>query len=872
MQSSYYTPGKLFGVKASPSPTPAPKAVAQPVVNKTPQPVYNQPAVVNKPTTPQLKMNMPTQPVAKTFPVVKPQPVQTNPNGKIFTGNLLQKGLDVISLPLYAGAGFLKGMNQATLDRQAQAGKKGKSLSQVEDPVTGILRSVGSGFAHVPEAVSNRETFSSNDTAGQYGITNPVAKFAANLGADLAVPSVPLGRLASMLGKGAKYIPGVADAASKASTIVSNFAKTTPFIYKAAEVVNPYFRNPEAGTVLTQTQNAAAKRVSDLYQTLRSLTQDMTPEMQARVGRVLEGNPVGKGALTVLERKAVDTIRPIIRSVGKEVQDLGYLSEETIKKFKRGYMPHIFEDTMTNMQSATRRIEPGVSGTFFKKRKGAEGYIQQFAPAVFKGIGTEMKDIEAAKGYREIAQKFGETVAKGSEEAASNFIKNEKIRRMFQTTKLPNEIIDYINRTKTVDKPTTYAGKAFESTLNYWKAAKTIYNPAYHIRNLMSNQILSDMSTGRGIPRTLTDYVRAVANYRGKGDQRIVKAAEDAGIIRRSNFYSSLDEFLQNAGFGKKTGIKGALSKVNDGVRQLQQVTEDTAKLSVFKTWVQKGADAAKLSYDEALKTPEILQAAAKKAEEAIFSPYNISAAERSNVGKAFPFYSFTRQALPFTAKTVANNPNRITKYYRAQDAVEQLSPDNGMSRDQRPDNMQNLVRLPGEDQQGRQRYFDPSYILPWGNFLDPGGSQGKLPFGLSFNPIVSEAYNQASNYDPYTGSPIADSNIPEVAAGQRAMHAVRTFEPAAVTTLRDKVIPAFQGQKDYAGRTRSPLQSVVDAFGLKTQKVSPAELRSRVQAKDVASRRSFQLEADKIRKDPNKTSEQKTREILRLREVYQSR
>ena len=59
----------------------------------------------------------------------------------------------------------------------------------------------------------------------------------------------------------------------------------------------------------------------------------------------------------------------------------------------------------------------------------------------------------------------------------------------------------------------------------------------------------------------------------------------------------------------------------------------------------------------EAIKNKAWIRGAVDKAEEAIFSPYRISQAERNLVSRLVPFYSFARQALPFTLKTLANNP-----------------------------------------------------------------------------------------------------------------------------------------------------------------------------------------------------------------------
>lgn len=854
MKSSYYTPGKLYGAQAA-APTPAVPQQNKPVVMPKP--------VAAKPVPVPVKQ-------AQPLPAADPYKPTPNPHGKYMSGNILQKAIDVISTPYYATAGLLQGAAKKA-EQHKQEGYYDKTSRGVGF-LKGQLTELKEGIKNVPQGVANRRAISAApgdyNLAGDYfGVKNKAGQTALNFGASLLAPNLPIG---AAISKGSSLVktiaPSVVNSASKAAANISNAAKSTPAVYKPIEWVNPYFRNKEAGKILQGVEDTAGQRVNDLYNVIKRTSKGLNSGEQQAVGAALEGKatPINQKLIDI-----VNEIRPIIKKVGEEAKEAKLLKQETLDKFKDGYMPHTFfnPEKIESIFSNVRKTAPQISGKFFEKRKGKEGYIQEYAPAVFKGIGTEMKDIEAKKGYLELVKRFGTKVKKGSEESAHRLINNEKVATVFRGYKMPSEIIDYINRSVSVSK-----SDRMDKALNYWKAAKTIYNPAYHIRNLMSNQILSDMSTGRGIPRTIVDYVRAIKQYRGKGDQTIVNAAEKVGLIKRNNFYESLDEFLNEAGFGQKTGIRSIGTKFNNGIRNFQKVTEETSKLSVFKTWVDKLAKQAGKSYDDALNDVEILKQAANKAEEAIFSPYRIGAAERNVIGKAFPFYSFTRQALPFTVKTAAKNPERITKYYRGKDAVESLSSDEGINQDDRPKEMRGMVRLPTKDAEGRNKFFDPTYILPWGNFQDLGGEQGKLPFGLSVNPFISEAIGQISNFDAYTQQPIARSNIPEVARGERIKHFQRTMQPTVVGTIQDKLIPAFQGKTDYAGRTRGKVQAIVDALGFKTQKVSPAEMNKKTRSKSDKELRSLQDEAKSIINDNRLTEEEKSERLIRLREIYNNR
>jgi hypothetical protein len=545
------------------------------------------------------------------------------------------------------------------------------------------------------------------------------------------------------------------------------------------------------------------------------------------VGQILEGaTNIGPA-----DQKLLQIAKPISEfadQVGKEAVDLGLLNPESYQKYKGQYMTHIFQD-MTSGGSLFSKssVVPKISGQFFKHRTGAEGYVQQFSPAVFKGLGTEIKDIETANMLKQVGEKtgqvMGENLAPGMVDAATA-LTNSKAAKVLSGTSIPQSVADILNKYSEIQKPGVY-----QKIMGAWKAGKTIYNPAYHVRNLFSNQILSDMSTGRGA-MTIPDYVKSVASYLGKGDQKFFDAAETSGLIKRQGFGQTLDEFMKSAGLVKPEAqnigqkVVQGVGKVGQKMADFQQFSEDTAKLSVFKVWLEKFAEQAGKSVDEALQDPNIIKFAKDKAEEAIFSPNRINKAERSLASKYVPFYSFTRQAVPFTAKTLVNNPSRLTKYEKAKTAVESLSPEGSANNPTLPDYRQGQVRLPYKDKAGNYAYLDPQYIMPYGNFGDTGMTQGRLPFGLSVDPFATELAQQTFNKDLYFGQPIAKSNIPAEAAKQRIAHVARTVLPQLYTTLTSKLAPAMTGQLDYAGRERGKIMSILDAAGIKTSIFRPEE------------------------------------------------
>lgn len=677
---------------------------------------------------------------------------------------------------------------------------------------------------------------------------------------------IPFGKIGGVIGKVGSKIDDVVKL-SKFGDKLMDTARATPAIYKVAEKFSPYFRNPEFGKLMKETEGITSKRLNDLYGLIKTTAKNMSPEQQRRIGAVLEG---GIDTSAKYEKLAAP-LRELTEKIGQEAVDLGILSKKSFAKYKGVYMKHIFEKyiDVSKTQGFVKRVAPGIGKQFAQKRRGVEGYIKEFSAPTFAGIGAGIKDIEAAKFYKKLATDFGtgvEVVRKGRKivqrvvpdgfQFASHAITNSKVAKFFKNKALPTSIIEYINKTSEVKKVT-----GWDKMINAWKAGKTIYNPAYHVRNLVSNQILSDMSTGRGLVRTVGDYVGAVKQYIGKGNQKFVDAASSIGIIKQKRFGAALDEFLEMAEVVEKS--KGR--KVLDFPRKLQTITEETSKLNVFKSWVDKLAKQAGKSVDEALKDPELLKKAAEKAEEAIFSPYRLNQTERGIAKDLIPFYSFTRQVVPFTAKTLVSNPARLAKYGKAQREVENFS-----ENQTRPSYAENFVRLPFKNKTGEQAYFDPTYIYPFGNVFE-SGERGKLPFGLGFNPVFTEVAQQMANKDFYYDQPITKYES-EGMGGEnlrsRIGHAARTAAPQFLSNMASKVIPAATGKPDYAGRERNLTQSLIDSLlGIKTQFIGSQKGVLDQYYKSKANTRSKQNDIKKIINDNSLTEEQKRKLLQKVLE-----
>lgn len=944
---------------------------------------------------------------------VAQQPVA--PKRKIFDGNFIQDAFDLVRIPEYAQASFVEGGANYAKSKNILKDAPFQHISEIPNVVAAGIKAIPEGVKGAKEYGREEGNF---NIGKEMGIKNELAQTAVNFATSLNAPNVPLGVVTKAT--------GLNKLGSKIMGKTANVLRKTEPIAKAIETFNPYFRNPEMGKLVKAAEERTQGRLNKLYQTITRVTKDLKPGEQARIGQILEGGVTTNPKYAEIAKE----IGAISDEVGEQAVRLGLLKPEVYQQFKGNYMTHIWNELSQKGTASdlftNRKVVPQVSGQFFKKRKGAEGYIKEFGPAVMKGLGTEIRDIEKATLLKQIANRYGKKaeelvptenmgsmlvnellknspkVRKGLGEAQKGFvspdeigpellkvfqeyqparkkvgegigmgveavaknvrggnelfrarlnpteaklfartiwgdeekervysyvmqsmgyaptqgnlevflnkvgklpdIKKSKLKlaldplvrdipdgfnyapkeltstktgKLLENVALPGSVIDTLNKTTKTSSP-----NLLDKVTNAWKKGKTIYNPAYHVRNKVSNQVLSDMSTGDGLVKTVAGDVVAGRELSGKGNQAFVEAARQVGLIDRKDMGEMFSDTLEVAGMGKKRNI---LQKTDDALTGFQSKQENTSKLNVFKSWINKYAKEEGKSVEEALTDSDIIRRAKVKAEEAIFSPYNINKAERATAGKIVPFYSFVRQAVPFTAKTYMNNPERLTKYDKFKTAVEGLSPEGTAQNKDLPEYAKGTIRLPIKDKNGNYYRVDPQYILPYGQ-IGPGDvERGQLPFGMGINPYISEAAQQVFNKDLYFGNDIRTSNQRGKSAKQTVEHAARSLLPTLYTSIgypatnvlpggdvpmsNGKLYGAYKEKTDYAGRTRSMPSAILDTLGLKNSALDINTQKQFNQREKNLRRKAILQEISSIRRDKRYDAEEKKKQIKILQE-----
>ncbi len=748
-----------------------------------------------------------SQPVQQPQPVAQPQPsplsglvsgakkVLANPAVR-WTGAGLGKIAQNLSKPLYSFGGFLRGARSAgtqEVARQQQTGEKdfGKGLSTAwQGGVAGAKRGFSLQEQTSPGTYLTEDVLKMPSDTGRQTLAKTGVGLATDLVADpLNIFTTGIGEKGlGLIGKGISKLGQTAPVQKVLQT-----ARTTPTLYNIIEKFSPYFRNPEVGKMIEATKETQGLKLNQLFRQVDEAAKGLTDAEKVRVGQILEGSITSDPKLATVAQP----FRQLADTLGQELVNAGILKPEQFNKYKGQYLPHIWNEMIAQKAGITSTGAKLSDMGYAKLRTGAEGYTKQFMQPVFSGLGKEIKDVEVANLFKSIAQKYGVDAVATPEKIMELSQKGYRMAEDLSKTRggavlnkmlLPGEIIDYLNKSKVGQAGDL--GKMYDKVMGWWKAGKTIWNPAYHVRNIVSNQILSDMQTGKGLLPTVIDYVGAVRKYFGKGDQRYVIEAVDNGLIKRKAFGEMSAEFLPDV-FKNEGKTKQLINKLVSAPQDIQQFSEDTAKLNVFTEFRKQG-----LSVKEAIA----------KAQEAIFSPYKIGEAERSIMGRAIPFYSFTRQAAPFTAKTLATHPERLAKYPKFERAFEQLSEKNKPDEKYLPNWQKEMVRTPWKNKEGQTKYFNPQYFYPWGSFLEePKAFPLNLPLGLSMNPAVGEIAAQATKVDPYFQRPFIKENMTkDQQTKARVGHLANTLLPSmAWRTPVEKVLPALQGRPDYAGRER---------------------------------------------------------------------
>ena len=373
----------------------------------------------------------------------------------------------------------------------------------------------------------------------------------------------------------------------------------------------------------------------------------------------------------------------------------------------------------------------------------------------------------------------------------------------------------------------------YEKGLSKWKYSKVVLNPATHVRNMMSNSMLLDLS-GVNHFRQLQLMPRVMKDYMAKGQmyQLALKNGAIGGEFVGAEVAKIKDLYLGGQG-GNLSRWMNVLKAKGFSPSQIYQAEEQLAKMVKFSDMISKG------------HTPEI---AAREAQKWLFNYNQIPDAIKVAKHLA-PFVTFTYKSIPRIAEAMANNPLKVYKYYalfngwnEASRKLQGMTPEEyAREKDALPPwslksvgGVPSNLLMPWRDKYNRTQWLNLEYILPIG--MAPEILQkGILKGGIS-NPLLNLYADLSKNQD-FKGEEI----IPIGATRSEAMGATlnyiyRQIAPSLAPGLEgkkgweggysfSKIANSLEKIPDYADRVRNVPTTLLDALaGIKLTPIDVEE------------------------------------------------
>lgn len=635
------------------------------------------------------------------------------PKGTYMSGNLLQKGMDLLSTPSYAVGGYIKGSRE-----KLQQLEPGSSSSM--NPKT-IWEQTVAGVKAVPQAIKTRTTPSqvlrqSEPNNGIY--QNPWAGFGIDVATD-PTNLIPLG----FIGRAAKVVPGAKQVMTKVDD-VGRVIKELPIVEKTAQrFIKGYGIEDDVVRLLDNIPDEVGRRIEPIIQTQKELfkigtKEQLTPDEIKAIAYFLEPNGAGAGQDLAALRKSLGTrfdevIRPILRAEKKINQQLvidaaqrGNLKGAAKELYNRPYFAHQFERTGGGFVDKVRSLfdknyqapervagqttgfgaKVGVNKGYWKARKGKEGFITNVPEVMSRRQIQQLKDDFVQDALREIGGRYGkairrdefgkvlmDTVPEGYRVVTGA---SERLRDLYNVA-LPNNIADYLDETL---KEAAGWQKTLDSFNAIWKPVATTLNPGFHLTNMignMYNSFLGGMTSPKRFFQLLTGTFT-------KAEDDLVKSS---GILQRGEFLTDV----------AKREFGSIPQKAFQTPNRIGGWVENNARKALF-------LDAYEKMISEGMTDKQAIKKAASLVDEFLFNyQTGLTPFEQNVMRRFFPFYSWFRHNVPLQAKSVVNQTGKPLTALKAVKAAnnnempEDLSIPTGMTdKDGRP--IRYRVPLPLQD------------------------------------------------------------------------------------------------------------------------------------------------------------------------------
>jgi len=465
------------------------------------------------------------------------------------------------------------------------------------------------------------------------------------------------------------------------------------------------------------------------------------------------------------------------------------------------------------------------------------GEIKEPAYPVMKRLIQEGADIETGKLFEFAAQnpewtsnipipgfkQLGDTKALGA------------LREKWVNPRIYDDVTEIV-RTRTGFE------QIYDTLIGSWKLGKVVLNPATHFRNKFSNKILLDLS-GMGYGEQAKYAIKAFKHYKQNSDEYTTAKHYFARTTQLKG--ELLDDILKTQ--TKGSDFSKAINAVRGGVKK---AVREPAKMYQHEEFINKF-----MKYLQQRDQGKSVMDAVQEANKWLFDYGDLTRWEINIARRVMPFYTFPRKALPRVIEAATARPHTIAKYPLIAKMTTQYSlaklnlTDKDYSEITKvlPEYMRNgsYMLMPYRDNNGDLRFFDWTYILPWGELAN-ASSRGVLESAIT-NPFFQIASDLIHNKSTWTDREIYKETD---TTKEKSLKMFKYFWTSLTPSLApkglywDKLEQAVLKKPSKTGKVRPlPETTAHTLFGLRTQAIDVQEQKKfklfdkKRQAKEISSK-----------------------------------
>lgn len=628
----------------------------------------------------------------------------------------------------------------------------------------------------------------------------------------------------------------------------------------ATNVEQPGFRKLSSGQRFQTSQG----KVAELATRVKKTNEDLKPLLKELKSSLKADSTLGR-QIDSLERELASLGTKRAEELTKFFQD-GVVTTKTTKTARKlGTIPEKLQplanavkkyETYDDMFRSADGIQLEKAYLFGDLERNGYRSMEQFFDTVKKPFkeatektgesvieGDMAKVISIQKSIEALAQKSELLTDIDRKSVANSLIhleskisdlrfKKEDLLEEIQINKMGDLAGKYLpdNMANYVDELVS-AGTPFGSRLvGEFKFMKVVFNPATHVRNIMSNATLNYWKLGIG-PQDAGYYAKAIKSIKNKDEwyQRAQKVGLGGSTYAANELRGLLDDPAARQLLSQYGGQWG---KVKNILGDIYQEEENWAKLAAFRHAVEKKG----LGDEEAWKV----------AESATFNYAQVTPFIRKMRTAIWgvPFITFPLKATPIAAEAMLKKTHRVSFFGKLKNAIEGEDEETKRERASEPHYIRDgfYVKLPMKDSEGRSAYFDLTYVIPFGDLLsgqlfesdvsrETGIKETRVDTLLSKNPAYNLIREVNRNQDFYGNRIWRDSDPEGKRIADLTNHIIKFMAPPwAADQLPagydDKGEPVNRGflragEAAPDNQRRTVYQELLKSVGLKVQPVS---------------------------------------------------